>query len=160
MPKLNNWKKILLTFLLVFNILNGFLRYHYIINFYDFNDFIARRNRLLFAYPHSFSELISSILRDPRWFSNIYFMAIAILSTILSVYLIFGRKMANIALLCYLSLVFICLVLVCLTLVTGNYNVGFGIAQEIKNMAQSPLISFLILSLFYFSNKDFKSASE
>ncbi len=160
MPTLSNWKKILLICLLVFNILNGFLRYHYIINFYDFNDLIIRRNQLLFTYPNSFSGLITSIIHDPRWFSNIYFMAVAILSTLLSVYLIFGKKMARIALICYLSLVVICLLLVGLTLVTGNYKVGFGIAQEIKNMAQSPLISFLILSLFYFSSKDFKSASE
>lgn len=160
MPQISNAKKLLLACLLVFNILNGFLRYHYIINFYDFNDLIARRSQLQFTYPHSFSELISSIIYDPRWFSNIYFMAIAILSTLLSVYLIFGKKMARIAFFCYLSLVIICLLLVLLTLVTGNYKVGFGLAQELKNMAQSPLISFLILSLFYFSSKDFKSASE
>lgn len=160
MPKLNIVQRVFLAIILVFNILNGFLRYQYIVNFYDFNDFITHRTKVKFLYPGSFGDLLSSLWQDPRWFSNIYFMAVAIGSTVLTVYLIFGKKMAYIAFICYALLLALCLLFVSLSLVTGNYKIGFGVAQEIKNLAQSPIVSFIIIGLFYFSTIDFKSASE
>lgn len=160
MPKLSIIKRVTLAIILIFNILNGFLRYHYIVNFYDLNDFITQRKKLHFLYPNSFGDLLSSLLQDPRWLSNIYFMAVAIVSTVLTVFLVFGKKMAYIAFWCYVLLLGLCLLFVMVSLVTGNYKIGFGIAQEIKNLAQSPIVSFIIIGLFYFSTIDFKSASE
>lgn len=160
MPKLSILQRIVLVIILVFNVLNGFLRYHYIVNFYNFDDFITHRTKIKFSYPASFGDFLSSLWQDPRWFSNIYFMAVAVGSTVLTVYIIFGKKMANIAFICYTLLLALCLLFVLVSLVTGNYKIGFGIAQEIKNLAQSPIISFIIIGLFYFSTIDFKSASE
>lgn len=46
------------------------------------------------------------------------------------------------------------------TLITHEYKLGMSPAQELKNIAQSPLFSFTILGLLYYSNIDRKSASE
>ncbi|HTF82241.1 MAG TPA: hypothetical protein VL947_10960 [Cytophagales bacterium] len=160
MPLKSILTRILLSLILVINILNGFLRYHYIVNFYNFHDFIARRNKIKYAYPNSFAAFLSSIVEDPRWLSNVYFMLIAVASTVATVYLLFGRKKALVAFSCYMALFLLCLAFILVTLVTGNYKIGLGIAQEIKNMAQSPIVSFIIIGLFYFAKMDFRSASE
>lgn len=160
MPKVSNYKKLLLVLAVAINLTIGFYRYQHVVNFLDFSDTFKERNTIRTAYPLDFSSLYFSLLNDPRWLSNLFYILVAVLSTSFSIYLLFGKKMVAICLYCYGFLVLLCGFFVLLSLLTGNYKLGFGVAQEIKNMSQSPIVSFIIIGLCYFSSTDFKSASE
>lgn len=160
MVKISLKSSVLLIIIFVFNIINGFFRYFYIINFYNLSTFVQKRNTIKIEYPSGFNDLLISISTDPRWLSNLYYFSVAATSTYLTSRILFGKNKAKIALQCYAILVGISLLLVLTTLITGNYSIGIGIAQELKNMSQSPIISFVILGLLYLSTIDFKSASE
>ncbi|MFN8436953.1 MAG: hypothetical protein U0V72_04860 [Cytophagales bacterium] len=160
MNKVSNYQKIILLVITAINIATGFIRYNSVINFLDLDQLVFKRNKLKFSYPHNLSSFIDSLIMDPRWLSNIYYFLIAVLSTYITARILFGKEKSVLVLYCYSILILICILLVMVTLITHEYKLGMSPAQELKNIAQSPLFSFTILGLLYYSNIDRKSASE
>lgn len=149
-------RKIGLSLILIFNLVNGYIRYAYVINFTDESKpyIYSRKDTKQYEYPTGMEKLKTSAKKDPRWISVIYYCTVAILSTLLSIYLLFDkRKWVVLAALFYLFLILVCVFLLVFSIVSKSYYIGYGLAQDIKNLIQTPFFSLFLIATIYLFNK-------
>lgn len=132
----------------------GWFRERWILNLFlkDLPLLIPRTLPNLDSYPLEFSSLFTQLLMDPRWLTTLLLNGAMMLLSALIVWQWFGKKVYFWLLIgAYLSLSLLCGVLVGVSLILHNYQLGYGIAQQLKNLLQLPflLILFIPVLLLY-----------
>ena len=147
----HKWIRILLLFLLtVVGLALGYMRWTYVI-LWDHGFMLAKRYTVanIHAYPSSWDSMMFSLQHDPRWLSLIIYSLAPIVLSLTAVYLTFLKKSYIInTLVVYGFLWTLIILLSVVSLVIPSYAVGIGLAQNIKNLAQMPFITLLLLAGF------------
>lgn len=161
MPKKKNmanrsvrWILLLLLCLVTFAL--GLVRSTYVLNFTDYSlPFLLPRNTAeQMAYPLHFSNLLDSLLHDPRWLSALFYLIYPAIGTCIAVYLIFNKKnYIQLTLLFYGTGLLLLITLVLYSVSMQEYNQGYAIAQYFKKIYQEPYASLLLVGSFYWDTK-------
>jgi hypothetical protein len=134
----------------------GLIRTKYVLNFIDtLLPFLLPRNRAeQVAYPLHFSDLVHSLLHDPRWLSTLFYMIYPAIGTCIAVYLVFHKKhYVQLTLLFYGTGFLLLTVLVLYSIFLQDYTNGYALAQYFKKIYQEPYASLLLLGSFYWDTK-------
>jgi hypothetical protein len=145
------WIRFLLLLILgLLGLALGYLRWTYTI--YWANGFkIIERYKIsnFYKYPSDFSSLLLSIKQDPRWLSFIIYSISPLFISIFVIYLSFLKKeYVYKTIVVYLSLWSLVIFISALSLFFPSYEIGIGLAQNIKNLVQMPFTTLLILAGF------------
>lgn len=102
-------------------------------------------------YPSSFSGVMQGMLSSPEWFASLAYIFLFALHAALLVLCVYqSRKMVAYTFLTYLGLTLLCFLLILLGNLLNSYNLGYGLAQHLKHLIQSPfLIGFLLLAFHF-----------
>ena len=147
-----------LLFLLLFFL--GTMQDGYVINLFNESKslLISRHSDTPSFYPVDSAGLLKSIFIDPRWVSFILYTAGFFLLTLGIIYLLFKEKSyIKYVLIVFGFLIFLSIMLTFLSFITGSYEVGYQLAQNIKGIYQSPLITFIVITFLYFLNQQKKA---
>lgn len=147
-----------LHFLLLFFL--GTLQDGYIINLFsrDAPLLISREGGVHFFYPLNTDKLLESLILDPRWISFIIYTAGFFLLTLSLIYFLFKRKAyIRHVLIVYAILISTSIILVILSFATNSYETGYKLAQGLKTIYQSPLITFILIAFLYFLDQQKKA---
>ena len=157
----SKWYKAAITgllFLLLFFL--GSLQDRYVINLYDESKslLISRHSKIPYSYPLDSEGLLESFLMDPRWISFMLYTAGFFLLTLGIIHFLFKEKShIKYVMIVFGFLISLSLMLTILSFTTGSYEVGYQLAQNIKGIYQSPLITFILITFLYFLNQQKKS---
>ncbi len=141
----------------------GLLRTGYVVNFIQTSlPFLLPRNTAeKVAYPLSFSDLIISMINDPRWLSTLFYMIYPAIGTAIAVYLIFHkRQYVQLTILFYGTGFLLLTFLVLYSIFLQEYNNGYALAQYLKKIYQEPYASLLLLGSFYWDTKNRAESGE
>lgn len=140
------WFMIILAAVLI--VLIGWFRERYILNFFlsDAPFLIFREEPNLQTYPLEIGSFVQQFLRDPRWFTTILLNGGMMFCSALIVWTWFGKKAYFwLVIGAYVFLSALCGFLVGLSLLLHDYSVGYGIAQELKDLLQLPFLLILFI---------------
>lgn len=149
-----SWSVILLCGLSI--ILIGWFREGYILNFFlsDLPFLIERSGPNLQSYPMNMEGLIQQFIRDPRWLTTVLLNGAMMLFSALIVGVWFGKKAYFwLVIFAYAFLSILCGLLVGVSILMQNYELGYGIAQEIKNLLQLPFLLILFIPILQLYEK-------
>jgi hypothetical protein len=127
--------------LLLFGVALGYMRWTYVIIWDQGPKFIIRHT--LYAkhqYPNNWSTLLQSFAHDPRWMSLLFYSITSFLLSLSSIYVYYLRKdfTKDTAIVYGLAWTLV-IVLSLNSLIFPSYAVGLGLAQNLKNLLQTPL---------------------
>jgi hypothetical protein len=148
---------LLFLFLLLFVL--GTLQNGYIINLLDGSLplLISRNSSGLLSYPLDGQSLLNSFFRDPRWVSFFLYTAGFFVLSMGVICVLFKEKAyTKYALFIYSFLALLSLLLIALSFITNSYDTGYKAAQHLKDLYQSPLLTFILITFLYFLDKQKK----
>jgi len=149
------WTCLILLGILTYSL--GLIRYSYILNLIDSSLplLLPRNYGERSTYPLSLFDAWISFKTDPRWTSSIIYLCYPALATITTVYLLFNKKSYVLLTLFFygIGIIFLC-TMVLISLVLKDYQLGYGMAQQVKKIYQEPYISLLLLGGFYWDHKN------
>lgn len=151
------WAIILLSACCI--VLIGWLRERYILNFSlsEAPFLIDRSAPNLQSYPTSIEGLLQQLIHDPRWLTTLLLNGAMMLFSGLIVGLWFGKKTYFwLVIGAYAFLSLICGGLVGVSLLLKNYELGYGIAQQLKNLLQLPFLLILFIPILTLYEKRIK----
>lgn len=153
------WALILLSACCI--VLIGWLRERYILNFFlsEAPFLIDRSAPNLQSYPMNMEGLLQQIVRDPRWVTTLLLNSSMMLFSALIVGLWFGKKAYFwLVIAAYAFLSMLCGGLVGLSLLLKSYELGYGVAQQLKNLLQLPFLLILFIPVLTLYEKGSKEA--
>lgn len=133
-------------------VLIGWLRERYILNFFlsEVPFLIDRSTPNLQSYPMNMEGLLQQLVRDPRWLTTLLLNGAMMLFSALIVGLWFGEKLYFwLVMGAYGFLSLICGGLVGVSLLQENYELGYGIAQQLKDLLQLPFLLILFIPVLH-----------
>ena len=140
----------------------GWLRERYILNFFisESSFLIPRSNPSLESYPLGFNSFFQQLFLDPRWLTTILLNGLMMICSAIIVWKWFGNKSYFwLVIFAYFFLSLLCGVLVGVSLVLKDYELGYGIAQQIKNLLQLPFLLILFIPALTLYEKSMKNDS-
>ena len=149
------WPSIVLCGLII--ILTGWLRERYIFNFFlaDAPFLIPRANPNLNSYPLGFNSFFQQLFSDPRWLTTMLLNGIMMICSAVIVWKWFGNKSYFwLVIFIYVLLSVVSGILVGISMLTEDYEIGYGIAQHIKNLLQLPFLLILLIPLLTLYEKE------
>ncbi|WP_017729784.1 hypothetical protein [Nafulsella turpanensis] len=152
-----SWSVILMSALCI--VLIGWFRERYILNFFlsEAPFLIGRSAPNLQSYPMNMEGLLQQFVRDPRWFTTLLLNSSMMLFSALIVGLWFGKKAYFwLVIAAYAFLSMLCGGLVGLSLLLKSYELGYGVAQQLKNLLQLPFLLILFIPILTLSEKGSK----
>lgn len=153
------WLALGLSGLCIFFI--GWIRERYILNLvnFQFQVLIPRSDPDLEQYPLGLSTFIAAFFEDPRWISSIVLnLSMALFSALFVGVWFRNRGYFWLTTAIYGALSLLCAVLVGFSMVTKNYQLGYAIAQHLKNLLQLPFLLVLLIPLLRLYEKHNKEA--
>lgn len=148
------WALILLSACCI--VLVGWLRERYILNFFltEAPFLIDRSAPNLQSYPMSIAGLLQQLGSDPRWLTTLLLNGSMMLFSALIVGLWFGKKAYFwLVIAAYVFLSLICGGLVGISLLLKDYELGYGVAQQLKNLLQLPFLLILFIPVLHLYEK-------
>jgi hypothetical protein len=140
-------KKILIiagiVFLFILQLMVGYIRESYVINTHVKEQplLIERYSSGTEEYPMKTAEVSKAITGNPKWISTSLYSIFFLVSSSIIVFLIFRTKKAVYFCLSAYTIIFMLAgVFVVISFLFNNYKVGYGLAQNLKNLSQSPLV--------------------
>ena len=155
------WLLLVVLCLVTFGL--GLIRSSYVLNFIEPSlPFLLPRNTAeQLAYPLSLTNLLESLLHDPRWLSTLFYLIYPALGTCFAVHLIFRKKNHIQLTLLFYGIGFLLLIgLVFYSILLQQYTQGYAIAQYFKKIYQEPYASLLLLGSFYWDMKNRAESEE
>lgn len=147
-------------FLFILLFILGTLQNGYVVNLFDGSRplLISRHSDDTFQfYPLDSADFIESILLDPRWISFMLYTSGFFLLTLIIIYFLFKEiKYLKYVLIVFGFLISLSFMLSILSFITGSYEAGYQLAQNVKGIYQSPLITFFLITFIYFLNQQKK----
>ena len=150
-----------LLFLLLFFL--GTLQDVYVVNLFDGSKslLISRHVSTPYLYPLNTEYLLKSIVIDPRWISFMIYTAGFFLLTLGIIYFLFKDKAyTKYVFFVFGSMILFSLLLAILSFITGSYESGYRLAQNLKGIYQSPLITFILITFLYFLDQQKKGKED
>lgn len=100
-------------------------------------------------YPTSIAKITANISANYKWISSTLYSIIYMAISVLIIFVLFAQpKIVFTTFIIYVSLFLMCFVLILIGNWIGSYKYGYGLAQNIKKLIQSPLLTFFII-LYY-----------
>lgn len=141
----------------------GFFRERHVFNFIrsDLPFLVRRSSPDLSSYPFDLNSLFFSFTNDPRWMSTVFQILVFAVFTALLVYVLFCKiEYFYFVLLTYGFFILICSITIGVSLVSGAYDMGYGLAQRLKNIIESPYTVILFVPIFRLYDKGRLSESK
>ena len=151
MKKRKLWDKLLILCFAIILLWIGYYRERYIFNFIlsDYPFMIPRGVPNLKSYPFNAADLWWGLVHDPRWFSTLFQTTAVMGSTAGIVYYFFkDKRFAVLTIALYMLMVGICGGLILLSMLTQQYDLGYSLAQHIKDLFQLPFFIVFLLPAF------------
>jgi hypothetical protein len=102
-------------------------------------------------YPSSFSGILQGMQASSKWFASLLYTFLFSLHAAALVFCIYrSKKLVGYTFLTYLVLALLCFVLILLGNALHSYTLGYGLAQHLKQLTQSPFLIGLLLVAFHF----------
>lgn len=149
------WGLILLSACCI--VLIGWFRERYILNFFlsEAPFLIDRLAPNLQSYPMNMEGLLQQFVRDPRWVTTLLLNSSMMLFSALIVGLWFGKKAYFwLVIAAYAFLSILCGGLVGVSLLLNDYELGYGVAQQLKNLLQLPFLLILFIPILKLYEKE------
>jgi ammonia channel protein AmtB len=134
----------------------GWIRTDYILDFYgNSNGVLSKRHHALKeGYPMDLDSFSQSLHKDGRWLSTIVYSLLFFFLTSILIHVIFrNKKYFKVTVIVYVAISFFILLLVCASFLTGSYSAGYALAQNLKNLIQSPFLSLFLVAVFLWLKK-------
>lgn len=120
----------------------------------DFDGYIASQfgvpTNIAEKYPQSLASISSNVASNYKWLSATLYTAIYIVISVVILFILFySKKIIRSILYIYFGLCLICLLLIVVGNWFDSYKFGYGLAQNIKNVMQSPILTFFFIIYFW-----------
>ena len=113
-----------------------------------FQVFSASHDQPTDKYPSSFNGMMKGTLSSSEWFASLaYIFLFALHAALLVLCVHRSRRLVAYTFLIYLVLSLLCFLLILLGNLLNSSHLGYGLAQHLKHLIQSPfLVGFLLLT--------------
>jgi hypothetical protein len=138
----------------------GLMRFHYILNFTrsDFPFLLSRKLADELHYPLVWSDLFSSLIRDPRWLSALVYGILPIVLVMLGARIWLGHWRFNrLIVWSYMAVGLLALCFSVITWVGAPARYGLAIALHLKRMMMEPWLGVVVLAAVIWMQRQDKS---
>lgn len=135
----------------------GLLRFHYILNFTrtDFPFLLSRKSASQFQYPLNWSDILNSLLQDPRWLSALVYGIIPIVLVLIGARIWLGHwRYTRLILASYALVGLLALIFSTITWLGAPRRYGLAIALHLKRMMMEPWLGVVVLAATLWLKKE------
>lgn len=101
-------------------------------------------------FPQTIEGFQDNIASNYKWVSSCLYSLIYVLISVGIIWVLFqNKKNAGVTLVLYLALFVFSIILILIGNLFGSYKLGYGLAQNIKRLIQSPLLTFFLIIYFW-----------